>query len=82
MWDERFEGILRPYLPFLSPDEPLAADAGLRELGLDSLAMVELLAALESAYDVKFTDDALTLETFETPGVLWGTLSGVLARSA
>jgi acyl carrier protein len=75
MWDDKFDQLVRQYLPFLGADETLTADAELREYGLDSLAMVELLAALESAYDVRFEDDALTVETFQTPSVLWKTVS-------
>jgi hypothetical protein len=41
--------------------------------------VVELLATLESGYDVRFRDDALTMETFATPGVLWGVLSSMLS---
>ena len=50
MWDQRFEEILRAHLPFIEPDEELTPDAELRDLGLDSLAMVDLLAALEKGY--------------------------------
>jgi acyl carrier protein len=75
MWDNQFEELLRQYLPFLSADEQLTADTPLREFGLDSLAMVELLSSLEGAYNVRFDDDALTLDTFESPGVLWKALS-------
>ena len=74
MWDEQFEELLRRYLPFLAPEDPIEGDTRLRDFGLDSLGMVELLAQLEAAYDVRFVDDALTLETFETPDVLWKTL--------
>jgi acyl carrier protein len=75
MWDSQFEELLRQFLPFLPAEEQLTSSAQLREFGLDSLAMVELLSALENAYQVRFEDDALTLETFETPGTLWETLS-------
>lgn len=75
MWDQQFEEILRPFLPFLPAEEGLEADSGLRDFGLDSLGMVELLATLESVYDVRFLDDALTLDTFATPGLLWSALS-------
>ena len=44
MWDNQFEELLRQYLPFLAADEQLSADTPLREFGLDSLAMVELLS--------------------------------------
>ena len=74
MWDQRFEELLRRFLPFLPADEALTGDAGLRDLGLDSLGTVELLADLENAYDVRFVDDTLSLETFATAGVLWATL--------
>jgi len=74
MWDHQFEDVLRRYLPFLAADEALPGDASLRDLGLDSLGTVELLAQLEAGYAVRFVDDALSLETFETAGVLWETL--------
>lgn len=82
MWDEQFEEILRPYLPFLPADEELSGETNLRDLGLDSLGTVELLASLENAYDVRFVDDALSMETFASPGVLWGTLSKMAESAA
>ncbi|TDC92979.1 acyl carrier protein [Actinomadura sp. 7K507] len=78
MWDEHFEMLVRKYLPFLPADEPLAADTELREYGLDSIGTTELLASIESAYSVRFTDDALTLETFASPGVLWAALAKLI----
>jgi acyl carrier protein len=75
MWDENFEDLVRRFLPYLAADEPLEQDARLRDYGLDSLATVELLACLESTYRVRFDDDALSLATFETPGILWKALS-------
>ncbi|MFC4069030.1 phosphopantetheine-binding protein [Actinoplanes subglobosus] len=77
MWDTGFEEELRRFLPFLPPEEELAPDSALRDLGLDSLATVELLAALESRYDVRFVDDALNPANFTTPGVLWRTVDGI-----
>ncbi|MEU5090882.1 phosphopantetheine-binding protein [Streptomyces sp. NPDC021356] len=73
-WDQKFEELLREYLPFLDGDEPLAPDTDLRDCGLDSLGAVELLGSLESAYDVRFVDEALSLDTFATPEVLWETV--------
>ncbi|KNB50961.1 acyl carrier protein [Streptomyces caatingaensis] len=77
MWDQRFEEILRGRLPFLTPDEDLVADLNLRDHGLDSLGIVDLVGALEAAYEVSFRDGALTVENFETPAILWKTLSGL-----
>jgi acyl carrier protein len=82
MWDQQFEEILREYLPFLSADEKLAESTGLRDLGLDSMGIVELLGTLEGAYQVRILDEALTVDTFATPGVLWATLSKMIALAA
>ncbi|SBT43779.1 phosphopantetheine-binding protein [Micromonospora auratinigra] len=78
MWDQRFETILRQHLPFLGPDEPLLGGTSLRDSGLDSLAMVELLATLESEYNVRFLDEAMSMETFATPQTLWSVMSDML----
>jgi nodulation protein F len=80
--DGKFESTLRAFLPFLDATEALTPEMSLRDLGLDSMGMVELLADLESGYDVRFRDEALTMETFATPGVLWGVLSSMLLVSA
>nr|BCB14670.1 acyl-carrier protein [Streptomyces spiroverticillatus] len=82
MWDQKFEDLLRGFLPFVGADEQLTEDASLRDLGLDSLGIVELLAALEGEYGVRFEDEALTKETFATPGVLWRTLSALVPEQA
>ncbi|MBV1855116.1 acyl carrier protein [Catellatospora tritici] len=79
MWDEQFEGLLRPHLPYLPAQAPLDGDADLRHLGLDSMSMVELLATMERHYQVRFVDDALTMDTFATPASLWQRLSTVVA---
>lgn len=81
-WDQQFEDLLREYLPFLSDGEPLTPDTDLRDAGLDSLATVELLGSLEGAYDVRFVDEALNMETFATPATLWGTLTRMTEAAA
>jgi acyl carrier protein len=75
MWNEKFEALVRRYLPFLEDHEEFAADLDLRGVGLDSLGVVDLLVSLESAYDTRLTDDLLSMETFSTPAALWGALS-------
>ncbi|MFF4102634.1 phosphopantetheine-binding protein [Streptomyces sp. NPDC001903] len=81
-WDNNFEELLREYLPFLSADEPLEADTDLRAVGLDSLGVVELLGSLEGTYDVRFVDEALSLETFATPAVLWEQIQKLASGAA
>ncbi|MFC3999728.1 phosphopantetheine-binding protein [Nocardiopsis sediminis] len=77
MWDEQFESILREHLPFLPADEEIRKDLSLMEAGLDSMGIVELLSKLEAAYEVRFQDEALALETFESAGTLWSTLAAL-----
>ncbi|GGY07108.1 phosphopantetheine-binding protein [Streptomyces minutiscleroticus] len=82
MWDEQFEQILRPFLPFLPPQEELTPGTELKDLGLDSLGTVQLLGTLEETYQVHFRDSALTMDTFRTAGVLWETVESMLQRTA
>nr|6M01_B Chain B, Putative ACP [Embleya scabrispora] len=82
MWDDQFEAIVRRYVPFLGPDERLGGGSELRDLGLDSMGTVELLAALEQAYGARFVDDALNMENFATPDALWATLSRMITSAA
>ncbi|NGO68691.1 acyl carrier protein [Streptomyces boncukensis] len=82
MWDARFEEILRKHLPFLSAGEPLTEDLVLRDHGLDSMAMVDLLALLEQEFGATFVGDAMSMENFATPRTLWETLSRVTAGAA
>ncbi|MFG2577571.1 acyl carrier protein [Streptomyces sp. NPDC048481] len=81
MWDSEFEQLLRRHTPFIGPDEPLTEDLPLKDLGLDSMATVELLAELEAAYGVRFSNDAMSMERFATPGKLWQTLTEVQAAA-
>jgi acyl carrier protein len=74
MWDEQFERLLRSQLPFLEPDEELVSDLNLREFGLDSLGVVDLLVSLEQAYGIRLLDEDLIMDTFAAPSVLWATL--------
>jgi acyl carrier protein len=71
VWDERFEHILRSHLSLAAPTEALDPDADLGRLGLDSLTSVQLLTALEEAYDVSVPDELLDNEMFETPISMW-----------
>lgn len=74
-WDDRFEVLLREALRLLSPEEQLRPDLDLAGAGLDSLATVGLLVALEETYGIMIPDDLLTPETFVTPDSLWKAVS-------
>ncbi|MEV4201040.1 acyl carrier protein [Micromonospora globbae] len=46
---------------------------------LDSLAVVELLAALQERFDIEFDDEDVTAESFETLGSLTALVESKLA---
>ncbi|MBN9739824.1 acyl carrier protein [Amycolatopsis sp. A1MSW2902] len=71
MWDERFEQAVRTKLPMLASEPRLRPDLSLRDFGLDSMKIMDLIVGLESAYGTEFPDEALTFEAFATPGRLW-----------
>jgi acyl carrier protein len=71
MWDDRFEQAMRSKLPLLTPEQQLRPDMALRDFGLNSLKIMDLIVGLESVYDATFPDEALTFEAFATPGRLW-----------
>jgi acyl carrier protein len=77
VWDEQFEALLRSHLPFLPAGEELSPDLDMREFGLDSLGVVDLLVSLESTYGLRLTDEILSMDTFSTPAVLWRALSEI-----
>lgn len=63
---EQIEKVLRPNLKFHASDAPLGADQNLGELGLDSLASINLLFDLETEFGVSIPDEALDENTFAT----------------
>jgi acyl carrier protein len=68
--ETRLLDLLRPFLRFLPSDQTLAMDAELGKLGLDSLQSIDLLMALEQAFEVKIPDEKITVESFATPAHL------------
>lgn len=81
-WDEKFEAVLRRSLPYLALDQSMAPTATLLDLGLDSLATIQLILDLEGSFDVVVPDESMTAESFQTVGSLWRMLEQLLhARS-
>lgn len=81
-WDAKFEALLRQRLPALHDTIPLGGDANLQDLGMGSLEMISLVSALETEYDIALPDEALVLDTFETPVSLWRTVRLVRAQTS
>lgn len=78
-WPDRFETILRGHLPMLPADAPLAPDADLLALGMDSMETVSVLLELEDGFAVSFPDELLTRETFGTATRLWQAVDSLRA---
>lgn len=76
-WDTAFETILRPHLVRLDPGVALAPGLELRQLGVDSLALIELLVSIEDTFDIEFPDELLTGDTFRTPATLWSAVQSL-----
>jgi acyl carrier protein len=76
-WDEDFLRILRGYLTLLPEQGELHPDAALGSLGLDSLASIQLLVALEETFDIAIPDDLLNSDTFATARSLWNVVDSL-----
>lgn len=77
-WDGKFEDVLRATLPGMEPMTALAPDTPLKEVGLDSMSVMQIIASLEETYCVSLAPEALVPATFETPVTVWEALRGAL----
>jgi acyl carrier protein len=73
-WDDLFEGLLRGVLP---PEHHalITPTVSLEDLGLDSMASVQLLMAVENTYHILLPPEYLDSDTFATPRALWSVVS-------
>jgi acyl carrier protein len=58
--------IVRQAIPGLPPQAEIADDQDLRDIGLTSVGSVNLMLALEAAYDLAIPDEELTPANFRT----------------
>lgn len=63
------------------PDADAVLEHPFDELGVDSLAMVNLIVELENALGITMPDEILTPEAFASPGTLWKALEPHVANS-
>lgn len=73
----RFQDVVRRHLKLLDAAAPLAPNAALDELGLDSAAALGMMLDLEEAFGVVFPPSMFTEETFATPTALWESLESL-----
>jgi acyl carrier protein len=78
---QRLALIVRAHLRAVGPESPISADTPMRDLGLDSLAAVDLLFAVEQAFEISFPDSLLTENTFATLGTLQSAVERVLGEN-
>ena len=67
---DAFLGLLYGHLKQSGDVYALSMESNLYELGLDSMAAVNLLLELEEIYGIIFPDTLLSESTFETPMAL------------
>lgn len=72
--------LLRPLMPLQNANQELSMDSDLQALGVDSLALVELIFLVETSYDVTFAEEHLVPETFTTVGSLYGVVNELCAK--
>jgi acyl carrier protein len=64
----------------LGTDErPIADEASLWDAGMDSLASVRAMIAIESEFSVEFPDDMLNRQTFESVASIAAAVTSLLA---
>lgn len=56
----------------------ISLEDNLRDLGLDSMASIDLILDLEDYYNVSFPDEFLTEELFKSTINLWEVLNSLL----
>jgi hypothetical protein len=78
-WNAKFEDVLRQGLPGLGKDKEAAADVPMEAYGLDSMALIGIVSALESAFRVSLAGQVVVPVHALTAGQLWGILSAALA---
>jgi acyl carrier protein len=66
--DEDVLRVVRSHLPGMRNPERVEVDTDLWDAGMDSLANIAVMVAVEDTYGVEFTDELLTREVFRTVG--------------
>lgn len=77
-WNSTFESVLRQSLPGLGKDKAPEAGVPMEAYGLDSLALIGIISALESRFGVSLAGQVVVPVHTITAGQLWGILSAAL----
>jgi acyl carrier protein len=68
---QNLEKILRAHARFIPASADIPADISLASLGIDSLAMIELVVKIEDEFDLEIPPGRISPETFSTPASIW-----------
>ena len=79
---ETVQRVLDTHAKLKVPASTLADDADLYGAGMTSHASVNVMLALEDAFDVEFPDALLTKSTFCTTGAIRSAVEGLLEAAA
>jgi acyl carrier protein len=77
-WNSTFETVLQRGLPGLGKDKAPVADEPLETYGLDSLALIGIVSALESSFGISLAGQVVVPVRSLTAGQLWGIVSAAL----
>ena len=75
---DRVLGIVNDILARRSPGRSIRTDEDLREAGLNSLDMVNLMLAVEAEFDLKIPDTDMTLRNFRSISAIDALVSSLL----
>ena len=64
--DDRVVGIVHDILERRSISRPILVDEDLREIGLNSLDLVNLMLSVEAEFDLKIPESEMTLRNFRS----------------
>ena len=78
--EDRIRDILEQFGRLSSPARQIGADADLYEAGLSSLASVNVMLAIEDAFDIAFPDHLLNRRSFQSIASIAGVVSGLAAH--
>jgi acyl carrier protein len=77
---DQYRQLLTRSLPEIAADD-LEPETRLADLGLDSVALLQLVVQAEEVFDINFPDYLLSAGTFESVESLWLVVSELLDSS-
>lgn len=77
---KRFERVFSEIIKVDIPEEGLNGEENLLNLGVNSIAFIKTLVAVEQEYNIEFSDEDLDFAGFETVNDLMGLLEKKLSE--